>query len=74
MSGTLRRLAWNVIVDDTDRWNPAHVEAAEKAMAESSDLSLDYDDWVMSQMCSRMEAAGIAFVAENPDLFRRGLV
>lgn len=64
MSGTSRKLAFSAIIQDTYHWTPEHAAAADE------DGTTDYQDWVAARLDAVMRAAGNAFIAEHPDLFR----
>lgn len=68
MSATLIRLEWGVTVEDAEHWTEAQREAC------ALDDPTTYEDWVLPPLQRAMEAAGNAYIAAHPDLFRGDLI
>ena len=63
-SGISISLRFGLVLNDSDKWTPEHVAAADADPCES------YDDWVTDQLSEMMCAAALEFMQANPDLFR----
>jgi len=68
MGGEMRSLQYTVTVADWEYWPEADIAAADADPA-----SALYADWAMNELDAVMRAAGEAFIAERPRLFRVGL-
>lgn len=64
VSATFRAMTFGLTVEDYEHWTAEHLQACEAAGASS------YDGWVFEQLYDVMFAAGNAFIAAHPDLFR----